>query len=120
MGLAHAVDAKAGEGGQHGALASDEGELPGWAHGGLLERVVGRQRCPSLHNSVYLSRRVSTRSQRLRSASSRAWGSPPNLNSYPAAFAFSGTAFLPSSSTSDMAPRATRSRGAATGNHVAH
>src|SRR5438128_7880704 len=57
MRLDGQVDANAGKGGEQGDLATDEGELPGWAHGGLLERVVGRQRCPSLHNSVYLSRR---------------------------------------------------------------
>src|SRR2546428_8571789 len=45
MWLDGQVDANAGKGGEHGDLATDEGELPGWAHGGLLERVVGRQRC---------------------------------------------------------------------------
>src|ERR1700730_17075980 len=45
VGWERQVDPKAGEGGQDGDLAADQGELPGWAHGGLLERVVGRQRC---------------------------------------------------------------------------
>src|SRR5207302_1914844 len=51
------VNPDSGEGGEHGHLAPDQGELPRWAHGGLLERMGGRQRCLSLHRSVYLSRR---------------------------------------------------------------
>ena len=59
MRLHRQVNPDTGKGSEHGDFATDEGELPGWAHEALLEGLGRRLRRLSLHKSVYLSRRAS-------------------------------------------------------------
>src|SRR5947199_288200 len=41
VGLHRQVNPHPGEGGEHGDLAPNDGELPGWAHGHSSRRVAG-------------------------------------------------------------------------------